>query len=165
MGCKTRGASGDGLWGFGILVKFHRRARSSEACLDGGVAAHAAAQQAARLRLHADLLGEDQTRHECHDLPQRGFCGTDYRQAMPGHGARFRTRVVVGGGARGCCQRSKVSMTIMCPPQQGQGGRGSTGSSALCSSIGVATSSSLRARARLRAGLTNPDRALSGLST
>lgn len=42
---------------------------------------------------------------------------------MPGHGAGSRAGVAVPGGARGCCRRPKVSMMIMCPPQQGHGGR------------------------------------------
>ena len=36
---------------------------------------------------------------------------------------------LVPGGPRGCLHRSNVSMTIMRPPQQGHGGRKSSGSS------------------------------------
>jgi hypothetical protein len=63
------------------------------------------------------------------------LCSDGYRRCRP---CRVMARVpgwvaVDGGGARGCCQRSKVSMTTICPPQHGHGGRWSTGSSALSS--------------------------------
>jgi hypothetical protein len=52
--------------------------------------------------------------------PERHGGDVEEDQAVPGHddvpvaaGAR--------GGARGCIQRSKVSMMRMRPPQQGQG--------------------------------------------
>ena len=43
--------------------------------------------------------------------------------AMPGHDTISRISSADDGGARGCRQRSKVSMTTICPPQQGHGGR------------------------------------------
>lgn len=70
-------------------------------------------------------------------------------QVMPGHGIISGIGVEMSGGARGCRQRSKVSMMIICPPQQGHRGRRSTGSSRIASSGGAATSSNARARARL----------------
>jgi hypothetical protein len=58
-----------------------------------------------------------------------------------------------GGRYRGCIPRSKVSMRIMRPPQQGQGGKtvsaGSLGLAA--SSAGGAEPSSSRSRAMLAA--------------
>jgi hypothetical protein len=42
---------------------------------------------------------------------------------VPGHDAIIRVGWLERGGPRGCAQRSKVSMMIMRPPQQGQGGR------------------------------------------
>jgi hypothetical protein len=68
---------------------------------------------------------------------------------MPGHGQLSRFVAVASGGPRGCLQRSNTSMTIMRPPQQGHGGRKSSGSAGVSSSGGVATFSSSRARARL----------------
>ena len=49
--------------------------------------------------------------------------------AVPGHDGA-PVAAAARGGARGCIQRSKVSMTRMRPPQHGQGGRGSGGSTA-----------------------------------
>ena len=69
-------------------------------------------------------------------------------QAMPGHGAVVPVAAVACGGARGCRQRSNVSMTTMCPPQHGHGGRTSAGSSGVSSSGGSATPSSCRACSR-----------------
>jgi len=53
------------------------------------------------------------------------------------------------GGARGCVQRSKVSMTIIRPPQHGQSGLGSGGSTGSGLSVVSGTASSSRARATL----------------
>lgn len=61
---------------------------------------------------------------------------------MPGHGASSRMGGVVAGGARGCCQRAKASITIMRPPQQGHGGRVPSGSAGVSFSGGGATASS-----------------------
>jgi len=54
-----------------------------------------------------------------HSLERHGF-DVEEDQAVPGHDG---VRVAAGarGGARGCIQRSKVSMMRMRPPQQGQG--------------------------------------------
>lgn len=68
---------------------------------------------------------------------------------MPGHGVVSWFGVVLSGGPRGCRQRSNVSITIMRPPQQGHGGRKSSGSPRVSSSGGAATSRSSRASARL----------------
>lgn len=68
---------------------------------------------------------------------------------MPGHGASSRMDGMTDGGARGHCQRAKASITIICPPQQGHGGRVSGGSSGVPSSGGGAIASSLRASAML----------------
>jgi hypothetical protein len=55
-----------------------------------------------------------------HSLERQGF-DVEEDQAVPGHdGAPVAAEA--RGGARGCIQRSKVSMTRVCPPQQGQGG-------------------------------------------
>jgi len=66
---------------------------------------------------------------------------------MPDHGVVSRVSGGGNGGARGWHQRAKVSMMVMCPPQQGHGGRWSGGSSGSVSSMGAATPSSLRASA------------------
>ena len=71
------------------------------------------------------------------------------KRAMPGHGAFSRVGGLVAGGARGWHHRANLSMMIMVPPQQGHGGRGSTGSSRAASFGSDATASSLRASARL----------------
>ena len=42
---------------------------------------------------------------------------------MPGHDVVVPIGAAACGGARGWRQRSKVSMTTMCPPQEGHGGR------------------------------------------
>ena len=66
---------------------------------------------------------------------------------MPGHDG-ISVAVRARGGARGCIQRSNVSMMRMRPPQQGQGGRQSSGSSASTGfAAGEAPASSSRARA------------------
>lgn len=81
--------------------------------------------------------------------PQHSCCDTWWRQAVQGHGAILPDGDEGCGGARGCRHRSKVSMTIMCPPQQGHGGRMSVGSCGWSSSGGGATAKSSRARAML----------------
>ena len=68
---------------------------------------------------------------------------------MPGHGAFLPVDAAPYGGARGWGQLANVSMTSICPPQQGHGERVSSGSSDMLSSDGDATASSLRASARL----------------
>jgi len=40
-------------------------------------------------------------------------------RAVPDHGVALPVGAAEAGGARGCIQRWKVSMMIMCPPQQG----------------------------------------------
>lgn len=70
-------------------------------------------------------------------------------QAVPGHEAILRVERGGFGGARGCIQRSNVSMMTMRPPQQGQGGWTSITSSAVSGSGGGAASSNARASARL----------------
>ncbi len=54
-------------------------------------------------------------------LPKRHGDDMAWEQTVPGHDG---VPVAVGarGGARGCIQRSKVSMMRMRPPQQGHGG-------------------------------------------
>lgn len=68
---------------------------------------------------------------------------------MPGHDGLLPVGAVVRGGARGCRHRPKVSMMIMRPPQQGQGGSQSIGSGDATISDGGATASNSRARAML----------------
>jgi hypothetical protein len=51
-------------------------------------------------------------------LPRR-FGRMDMEQVMPGHDVIFGVGGEMPGGARGCRQRSKVSMMTICPPQQG----------------------------------------------
>jgi hypothetical protein len=55
-----------------------------------------------------------------HSLERRGF-DEEKDQAVPGHD-EAPVAAEAWGGARGCVQRSKVSMMRMGPPQQGQGG-------------------------------------------
>jgi hypothetical protein len=50
---------------------------------------------------------------------------------MPGHEAISRFVAGASGGPRGCLHRSNTSMTIIRPPQQGHGGRKSSGGVAL----------------------------------
>ena len=76
---------------------------------------------------------------------------------MPGHGVVIPVDAGEAGGARGCIQRSKVSVMIMRPPQHGQGGRGSvssTGSSG-CAAGGTASSCRTRAILALRVVLAS----------
>jgi hypothetical protein len=61
-------------------------------------------------------------RHASGLSSERHGCDVDEDQAVPGHdGAPVVAEAK--GGARGCIQRSKVSMMRIRPPQQGQGGR------------------------------------------
>ena len=66
---------------------------------------------------------------------------------MPGHDVVVPVAAAACGGARGWRQRSKVSMTTMCPPQQEHGGRISIGSSG-ASSGGNATPGNWRVHSR-----------------
>ena len=70
-------------------------------------------------------------------------------QAAPGHGITIPVERAEVGGARGCIQRSNVSMMIMRPPQQGQGGHGSGASAGSAVCLGVGAAISMRARAML----------------
>lgn len=82
--------------------------------------------------------------------PQQG-CDLQVERAVPGHDAVHLLDRRGAGGARGWLQRSMVSMMIMRPPQQEQGGRWSDGSgvaSGAAGAVGGAPRSS-RARARL----------------
>jgi len=81
--------------------------------------------------------------------PERMMRGRCAEQAMPGHGAFSRMQMLGVGGARGWHQRAKASMTVMCPPQHGQGRRLSRGSSGSIAVGGMVMPSSLRASARL----------------
>ena len=69
--------------------------------------------------------------------------------AVPGHGVIFPVGAGATGGPRGGIQRLNVSMMIMCPPQQGQGGRASGGSTGSTHSFAGGTASSALARAIL----------------
>ena len=66
-----------------------------------------------------------------------GRCTADLLQgrAMPDLGESYRMGGVPDGGSRGCCQRVKVSITIMRPQQQGHGGRGRQRALYLTSSV------------------------------
>ena len=81
--------------------------------------------------------------------PQHGCFGARAGQSVPGHGETSSAEYRARGGARGWLQRAKISTTIICPPQQGQGGRISLGWSGTSSSGGGETARSSRARARL----------------
>lgn len=81
--------------------------------------------------------------------PKRVCLNAESVRAMPGHDTSSRIGAGEDGGARGCCQRSNASITTICPPQQGHGGRTSTSSIASVSSGGGATSSNWRASAML----------------
>ena len=70
-------------------------------------------------------------------------------RAVPGHDGTLPVAATDWGGARGCLHRAKISMTIIRPPQQGQGGSGSIDSGASTGNGGGATASSSRARAML----------------
>ena len=82
-------------------------------------------------------------------MPELDCCGMQRERAAPGHGSVFPVEAVFCGGARGCIQRPKVSMMIMRPPQHGQGGRESDGSSGSDGSNGGGAASSSRARSML----------------
>ena len=151
--CTTRGASGAGLWGFrisavthtGTIAGFRRSVRTMRTtiCPDQAVWTVSARS------ILVMYGGTDDVRHERHRFLPRCLGRMHIGQAMPDHGANSGIRIGMFGGARGCRQRSKVSMMTMWPPQQGQGGRRSAGSSAAGSSGGTVTSSKVRARARL----------------
>ena len=61
-------------------------------------------------------------RHASGHSSERQGCDVEEAQAVPGHAGALVV-AEAWGGARGCIQRSKVSMIRMRPPQQGQGGR------------------------------------------
>jgi hypothetical protein len=118
-----------GLWRRFIQVLTHSRA-----CRDGHVDAFTRARHVRRAGAR---------------WPERACCGVEQEQAVPGHGGLFPVEAVAGGGARGCIQPPKVSMTTMCPPQHGQGGRGSDGSTGSDGASGGDAASSSRARSML----------------
>jgi len=91
---------------------------------------------------------ERHSRRERHHRRKRTGRAARCRRAMPGHGAVVPVGLVACGGAQGCRQRSKVSMTTMRPPQQGHGGRASSGSTGAAAATGGATPSSWRACSR-----------------
>ena len=71
-------------------------------------------------------------------------------RAVPGHGVIIPVECGKAGGPRGRTQRWKVWVMIMCPPQHGQDGRGSVGSTGSSgSTTGGGTASSARTRATL----------------
>lgn len=96
-------------------------------------------------------LSRSDSRCECDQghRPERMCSGVMQIQAVPGHETILRIERGGFGGARGCIQRSNVSMMTMRPPQQGQGGWTSISSSAVSGSGGGAASSNARASARL----------------
>src|SRR5918994_5264124 len=83
------------------------------------------------------------------------------RGSVGGHAASVLTPGSGDGGSRGPPPRSKVSTTIMRPPQHGHGGRWSVGAAAAAlvvasgavSGSGAASSSLTRAMFALRAAL------------
>lgn len=113
-----------------------------------------ASKQELQVLLHAEIVGRAGHRcgqrcygHERHHRRKRKnrVAGMDW--TMPGHGVVVPAGAALFGGARGCRQRSKVSMTTMCPPQHGHGERASSGSSGTAAG-GGATPSNSRARSR-----------------
>ena len=89
----------------------------------------------------------------------RGLGGTGkarrhcaFQQHVPAHDVSIRMIATKGCRYCGCIPRSKNSMTIMRPPQQGQGGRTvSAGLGLAITSAGGAEPSSSRSRATLAA--------------
>lgn len=142
-------ASGDGLWG----------KRFSDGWLAGATAGGVSSggsgcggQKGCQPLMQARIAGRARYRcggwfdqHELYRRRKHGNRVAGLDQAMPGHGVMVPVGTASLGGARGCRQRSKVSMTTMCPPQHGHGGRASSGSSGT-SGGGGATPSSSRAR-------------------
>src|SRR5271168_568560 len=127
-----RGCVND-LWGCGLLVERDdggvgsaitpRRMRGARLCARGSVGSELTARD---VRAFSQCPGE---RRADDGRRKKGRCGASRAWAVPGHGG---VPVALGawGGARGCIQRSKVSMMRMRPRQQGQGGRHSIGSGA-----------------------------------
>lgn len=115
--CTTRGASGAGLWGFrigagprnGTIAGFGRSVRTMRTtiCPDQAV-------WSVPTRIIPVMYGGiDDARHERYRFPPRCLGRMHIGQAMPDHGANSGIRIGMFGGARGCRQRSKVSMMIM----------------------------------------------------
>ena len=104
---------------------------------------------------YKDYRRSGSQRHQIMTLAAHEFMRRFLLHVLP-HGFH-RIRHYGFGGARGCIQRSKVSMMRIRPPQQGQGGNRSGGSSVTMASGGGATASSSRTRAMLalRVALAN----------
>ena len=153
LSCRNPRAAGDFLWGFVPRGVPAAVANFRIGC-GGDVVGAASRPDRRACSVDSDGTGvRDDRRHGNVHItfrrPAPAWRGRTSNLAMPGHGALPRFGALEAGGARGWHHRSNLSMTTMRPPQQGQGGRTSAGSSGVSSSGGGATFSSSRATARL----------------
>lgn len=125
--CRNPRVARDDQWGYRISAGLHGRSRATRRPLKRGFGWHGTL---CRLLLAAGLgfgmtarQGSIGIRRASPRPPMHKRCGSVRDQVVPGHARTVPVVAIVDGGARGCCQRSNVSMMIMCPPQQGHGGR------------------------------------------